>query len=446
MPEQDKTQALTSRQKEIFSLVRKGLTNSEICKTLGISPNTVKVHLGKIYKILEVTNRTEAVSTPNQATISAEDLQKDLNIVFCKENDFSSQSKAHGLYLAVVESFHQYHIFRITDTPEKDLVPAFLVSISTAQDSEETLFISIKLGLSHEILWTTSIKINSEDIVTLAQKTTMLLFRSLVLATAKMKYSDKSSVPYWWYVSTYCNVKLENRSMESFEISKKMLTPLTASVIYCEQAIYILSMAYYIAFLENWGDKQNNTEILGKLARRAMFNAPYSIYSKMIMSFYNIAIGNKAEAIAYLQQVIEENPLLITARTQLIQIYMLTGDEDNALKLIDECEHLIPENAKQASIYHARSFILFLQGKYDECQNIAKQILFYTPKAMAARLMMIACYNQKREFDKSEEHIKQLFENYPSFSQNDIEQLLKGVIPQKKAFIMESLKNLFNRI
>ena len=53
---------LTQRQKEVFALLRKGLTNQEICKALNISPNTVKVHLAKIYKILEVTNRTEAVS------------------------------------------------------------------------------------------------------------------------------------------------------------------------------------------------------------------------------------------------------------------------------------------------------------------------------------------------------------------------------------------------
>ena len=62
----DQSKLLTSRQKEILSLLRKGLTNSEICRALNISANTVKVYLANIYKALEVTNRTEAVSTDIQ--------------------------------------------------------------------------------------------------------------------------------------------------------------------------------------------------------------------------------------------------------------------------------------------------------------------------------------------------------------------------------------------
>ena len=232
MFEQNTRQELTSRQKEILSLLRKGLTNTEICKTLGISANTVKVHLANIYKILEVTNRTEAVSTQNESAIKFDDLKKDLIIVFNKENDFAATPKAQELYLSVVESFHQYHIFRIIDFPEKDLVPGFVISVSATHDNEEVLFISIRQGNSRELLWTTSIKVNSDDILLLAQKTSMLLFRSLVLATAKMKYTSSSSVPYWWYASMYCNVKLENRSKESFDISKKMLRSLW-QIEYC---------------------------------------------------------------------------------------------------------------------------------------------------------------------------------------------------------------------
>ena len=317
MFEQNTRQELTSRQKEILSLLRKGLTNTEICKTLGISANTVKVHLANIYKILEVTNRTEAVSTQNESAIKFDDLKKDLIIVFNKENDFAATPKAQELYLSVVESFHQYHIFRIIDFPEKDLVPGFVISVSATHDNEEVLFISIRQGNSRELLWTTSIKVNSDDILLLAQKTSMLLFRSLVLATAKMKYTSSSSVPYWWYASMYCNVKLENRSKESFDISKKMLTPLATGSEYNEQATYMLSMAYYIAFLENWGDRQTNSLALGELARKAMYNAPYSVYSKVIMAFYNTTIGNKAEAISYLQQTIEETPLFITAPSHI---------------------------------------------------------------------------------------------------------------------------------
>ena len=90
MIENNKLDELSSRQKEILSLLRKGLTNIEICKALNISLNTDKVHLTNIYKILEVSNRTEAVSnedsteneTESKTTSRAMRSVKDVNLVF----------------------------------------------------------------------------------------------------------------------------------------------------------------------------------------------------------------------------------------------------------------------------------------------------------------------------------------------------------------------------
>jgi DNA-binding CsgD family transcriptional regulator len=52
---------LTKREVEILKLLAKGKTNQEISSYLGISEETVKTHLQKIYKKLNVSSRTEAV-------------------------------------------------------------------------------------------------------------------------------------------------------------------------------------------------------------------------------------------------------------------------------------------------------------------------------------------------------------------------------------------------
>ena len=443
MFEHHKKQELTSRQKQILSLLRKGLTNIEICKTLGISANTVKVHLANIYKTLEVTNRTEAVSSEIDTERRTDDIKKVLNIIFFRPDDISAYPKANGLYHSVVEALQQYRIFRIMDTAENDVEPAFSIDISAAKDADEILYISIRLGSSHEIVWANTVQINSDNLLILARKTAMLLFRNLILATAKMEYTPKSPVPYWWYAVSLCDVKLESRGIEAFEFCENTLTPLATDKVYSEQAIYMLSMAHYIATMENWGDAQSHTKILGEFARKTMYNTPYSIYSKMVMGLYNIVTGRKKEASSYLQQVIDENPLSITARTLLIQIYMVTNQSEKALELIDEGEQLVPETAVQASIYHARAFILLMQGKYDECINLAKQILIYNPSAMSARLFTIFCYNKQGKSDESEAQIKELYEEHPDFGKPYIDQLLKGLNPQLKTFFMDSLKNVF---
>lgn len=54
--------ALSARETEILKWLREGKKNGEIALLLGLRPLTVKNHLQRIYKLLDVHNRTEAVA------------------------------------------------------------------------------------------------------------------------------------------------------------------------------------------------------------------------------------------------------------------------------------------------------------------------------------------------------------------------------------------------
>ncbi|BCE03532.1 response regulator [Marinicellulosiphila megalodicopiae] len=62
--EKDKI-ALTPRQNEVLSLLRQGLSNKVIASRLNVSEGTIKMHVTTIFKILGVTNRTQAVIEAN---------------------------------------------------------------------------------------------------------------------------------------------------------------------------------------------------------------------------------------------------------------------------------------------------------------------------------------------------------------------------------------------
>lgn len=51
---------LTNRQLEVLRLMAQGSSNKEIARELGISENTVRVHISAIISALDATNRTEA--------------------------------------------------------------------------------------------------------------------------------------------------------------------------------------------------------------------------------------------------------------------------------------------------------------------------------------------------------------------------------------------------
>ncbi|HEX8573506.1 MAG TPA: response regulator transcription factor [Allosphingosinicella sp.] len=52
---------LTARECEILELLASGQSNKELARTLGISPNTVKTHLARLYEKLEVQKRVQAI-------------------------------------------------------------------------------------------------------------------------------------------------------------------------------------------------------------------------------------------------------------------------------------------------------------------------------------------------------------------------------------------------
>ncbi|MGK5061726.1 LuxR C-terminal-related transcriptional regulator [Janthinobacterium sp. LB3P112] len=54
--------AASARELEVLHWVREGKSNDEVGQILGISGATVKSHLQRIYKLLGVSNRTQAVS------------------------------------------------------------------------------------------------------------------------------------------------------------------------------------------------------------------------------------------------------------------------------------------------------------------------------------------------------------------------------------------------
>jgi DNA-binding NarL/FixJ family response regulator len=67
--------SFTPRQRQVLKLLLLGMGNKEICRTTGMAPGTVKVHVSALLRTLRVSTRAQVVIAAQQAGIRLEDLR-----------------------------------------------------------------------------------------------------------------------------------------------------------------------------------------------------------------------------------------------------------------------------------------------------------------------------------------------------------------------------------
>ena len=60
---------ITGREREVLQLLAAGRSNKELARDLGLSPNTVKTHVARLFEKLGVARRTEAIGLARELGI-----------------------------------------------------------------------------------------------------------------------------------------------------------------------------------------------------------------------------------------------------------------------------------------------------------------------------------------------------------------------------------------
>jgi DNA-binding CsgD family transcriptional regulator len=214
---------LTKRQTEILELLKKGLTNQDICRLLGISPNTVKVHLAKIYKILDVSNRTEAACYGDVAPVGDDYAQ----ILFRFNPAVVADARAKWCFAAIAQSLQKFELLQIIveNNPSHIETSHFWIvaDLSSPGVKPKTMNLSLYHRLSREVLWTAVVDLSEEvDETTQLQRLVVKLAIQIEKSGADMYSKEASLNSGWWYASMYGKKAISIRTMSAWQESVKI--------------------------------------------------------------------------------------------------------------------------------------------------------------------------------------------------------------------------------
>jgi DNA-binding CsgD family transcriptional regulator len=68
-PKALETLGISPREREVLEEIAAGRSNKEIARRLGVSPNTVKTHVARLFEKLEAKRRTDAIARARELGI-----------------------------------------------------------------------------------------------------------------------------------------------------------------------------------------------------------------------------------------------------------------------------------------------------------------------------------------------------------------------------------------
>lgn len=107
---------ISKRQKQIFAMLEKGASNRQMAAELDVSEHTIKVHLWRLYKALDVHTRTQALKWYHDH--QPQNMGHALRAAFDAACRMADHYKAHGQTENVAEfEFHREAVQRLECAP-----------------------------------------------------------------------------------------------------------------------------------------------------------------------------------------------------------------------------------------------------------------------------------------------------------------------------------------
>jgi len=449
---QPDTLPLTPRQLEIFGLMAKGLSNKEICNLLGISNNTVKIHVAAILRNLDVANRTEAVfaykemlqgeapspGEKSQLLVSDRIGRPAIAVLPFAEGSGSREDAqlSEGVVEELLDHLSSWQWFPVIaygssrrfDEPDIDLRSvgeqlgaAYLIGGSLRRNKERVK-VSIRLTQTQtgQRIWSRTFDLSTEDLFELqaeiARQVVQVLAPELIDAEASKSRNKPKTAFSTWELICQGMWHLNRGGKQDTDLAYTLFTDAIE-----QDAEFGLAWVGRVGVHQKRLYEQtaeNPRESVAELvqdAQTCLRLEPRVAHSHACVGLAHILLGQQDSAILHLEQALQLNPSSSRALILLAQAYGMVGRLDECILHAEELVRIDPISA---SSYRHRAILgvcYFAKDEYDESLRWANSAVASRPDMPNTYLPLIAAHVGLGNQTEAEQALAQLHAHCPEF-------------------------------
>ena len=434
---------LTPRQIEVLNLIGRGLSNRDISEALGISVNTVKVHVQALMGALDVSNRTEAVfiyerlkQEAASATGRALALAGDRGRPTIAVLPFAAGSGDDLGYLsrALCEDLGsrlgEWKWFPVlgysasaqldaTDYQGAQALGAQYCVSGHVQQFGDALRISVELVHAPDgaVLWSDQLHGASANVFGFIEEAARTIVGQMApeLLRRDGEHTEARSFPAWNEASrAMWHIYVGDREHSALAAGAwARAIELDPNLVY---GWYAKAAGLYQRVFSQWSEdpKEDMAEFVAAAERCVTLDITDSA-AQEICGFARMVTGRMADAITHLERAVALNPSNAQAYSELGQAYTFSSRYDDGIAAFEEALRLNPQGDSTWSVKAGIAFACFLMDEPLEAVRHQREAVAINPGIVTPQVFLAAYLAASGEAEEAARQAAEVLERDPGF-------------------------------
>lgn len=387
------TAPLTPRQQEILSLAARGLTNADIARLLDIAPGTVKVHMAAIYRLLDVSNRTEAALVMRAEQGAGGDDTSQGNAIAVLPFDLFSDAEADahfadGLVEEIITRLSRWQWFPViarqscfafkSQTNDirrvgAELGAAYVVEGSVRHSEHEVRVTAQLIDARRNVhLWAETFDGPRRDIFSvqddIARSVAAAIHPEMMRSEIRLARSQHPLDVDAWRMGMGGLAQIELREETACEQGLRLASRALELDSECLAAAYAMAMGNYQRLAFQWTtDPMACVQAVAEHAALCKRVAPDDPYSFIADGTARMLRGDVDAAIEQLESAAQRNPSSARAFSFLGQLYGMRGDPDAGIQCLEQALALSPCDSANFAMLASIGICHFAADRLEQC-------------------------------------------------------------------------------